>query len=105
MSSIVDKAEVSIDFPDKAYMGGFGRDSSFQARATPDQVVLRLERPGEDRRVAEIHLHYYLFADILDAIASSLSQQAPIDDLHRAPLAAAAARLCESLERKPADER
>lgn len=30
---IADKAEVSVDFPDKAYMGSFGRHSQFDAYA------------------------------------------------------------------------
>jgi hypothetical protein len=32
MHSIPDKAEVGIDFPDKLYIGGFGRDSQFEAK-------------------------------------------------------------------------
>ena len=37
---ITDKGEVAIDFPDKFYSGGFGRDSSFEARAEADGVLL-----------------------------------------------------------------
>jgi hypothetical protein len=35
MKSISDKAEVSLDFPDKAYMGSFGRESSFDVKVDP----------------------------------------------------------------------
>jgi hypothetical protein len=54
---ISDKAEVSVDFPDKAYIGSFGRHSQFDAYADDDSVAVRLVRPGEDRREAMMHLH------------------------------------------------
>ena len=47
---ISDKAEVPVDFPDKAYIGSFGRHSQFDAYADDDSVAIRLVRPGEDRR-------------------------------------------------------
>jgi hypothetical protein len=47
---IADKAEVSVDFPDKVYIGSFGRHSQFDAYADTDSVAIRLVRPGEDRR-------------------------------------------------------
>jgi hypothetical protein len=43
---IIDKAEVSVDFPDKAYIGSFGRHSQFDAYADVDSVAVRLVRPG-----------------------------------------------------------
>ena len=49
---ISDKAEVSVDFADKAYIGYFGRHSQFDAYADADSVAIRLVRPGEDRREA-----------------------------------------------------
>ena len=39
---ICDKAEVSVDFPDKAYIGSFGRHSQFDAYADDDSVAVRL---------------------------------------------------------------
>jgi hypothetical protein len=41
---ISDKAEVSVDFPDKAYIGSFGRHSQFDAYADEDSVAVRLVR-------------------------------------------------------------
>ena len=70
---IADKAEVSVDFPDKAYIGSFGRHSQFDAYADADSVAVRLVRPGEDRREAVMHLHYGLLADILVELAKSLA--------------------------------
>jgi hypothetical protein len=46
---ISDKAEVSVDFPDKAYIGSFGRHSQFDAYADDDSVAVRRVRPREDR--------------------------------------------------------
>ena len=87
---IADKAEVSVDFPDKAYIGNFGRHSQFDAYADADSVAIRLVRPGEDRREAVVHLHYGLLADILGELARSLAAREPLDDLHSAELSAAA---------------
>jgi len=102
MHPIADKAEVAIDFPDKLYMGGFGRDCAFEARVEADGVLIRLVRPGDDKRVAEIHLHHFLFANILDELANSLVAREPIDDLHREPLVTAACRFLAALEYAPA---
>jgi hypothetical protein len=102
MHPIADKAEVAIDFPDKFYSGGFGRDSAFEARAEADGVLIRLVRAGSDRREAEIHLHHFLLASILDDLAASLAQREPIDDVHRAPLLKAARNFLAALEGAPA---
>jgi hypothetical protein len=97
MKPITDKAEVSIDFPDKAYWGAFGRHSAFEAHADDQGVVLKLVREGEDKRVAGLHLHYYLFADMLTEIARSLKARDTIDKAHRDPLIAATDRLAKVL--------
>lgn len=99
MHPIADKAEIAIDFPDKMYMGGFGRDCDFEARAEVDGVLIRLVRSGEERRVAEIHLHHFLLAGILDELARSLAAREPIDAVHREPLVSAARRFLAALER------
>jgi hypothetical protein len=95
---IADKAEVSVDFPDKAYIGNFGRHSQFDAYADADSVAIRLVRPGEDRREAVVHLHYGLLADILAELARSLALRDPLDDQHRIELSEAAKQLGASLE-------
>ena len=99
---ISDKAEVSVDFPDKAYIGSFGRHSQFDAYADDDSVAIRLVRPGEDRREAVMHLHYGLLADILVELAKSLASRAQLDEQHRNDLNEAAKQLCRSLEPRPA---
>jgi hypothetical protein len=98
MHPITDKAEVAIDFPDKFYSGGFGRDSIFEARAEADGVLIRLVRPGSDKREAQIHLHHFLLASILDDLAGSIAAREPIDLIHREPLLKAARNLLTALE-------
>jgi hypothetical protein len=98
---IADKAEVSVDFPDKAYIGSFSRHSQFDAYADAESVAIRLVQPGEDRREATIHLHYGLLADILAELARSLGMREALDEPHRAELAAAARQLAASLELRP----
>src|SRR5215472_8370827 len=95
---IADKAEVSVDFPDKAYIGSFSRHSQFDAYADADSVAIKLVRPGEDRREAVIHLHYGLLAEILTELARSLASRAPLDEEHRSELSAAVKELSGSLE-------
>jgi hypothetical protein len=95
---IADKAEVSVDFPDKAYMGSFGRHSQFDAYADTDTVAIRLVRPGEDRREAMVHLHYGLLTEILAELARSLARRDPVDEQHRMELSEAAKQLAAALE-------
>ena len=95
---IIDKAEVSVDFPDKAYIGSFSRHSQFDAYAEADAVAIRLVRSGEDRREATMHLHYGLLADILSELARSLASRAPLDEPHRGELSAAVQQLSEALQ-------
>src|SRR5260370_35449923 len=94
---IADKAEVSVDFPDKAYMGSFSRHSQFDAYADEDSVAIRLVRPGEDRREAVTHLHYGPLADILSDPARSLAPRAPLDERHRTEPSATRQQLAASL--------
>ena len=98
---ISDKAEISVDFPDKAYIGSFGRHSQFDAYADEDSVAIRLVRPGEDRREAVMHLHYGLLADILVELARSLAARDQLDDQHRSELSEAARLLCAALQPRP----
>src|SRR3974390_2232465 len=95
---IADKAEVSVDFPDKAYMGSFSRHSQFDAYADTDSVAIRLVRPGEDRREAIVHLHYGLLAGIIVELARSLPARDPRDEMPRTELSEAAKELAAALE-------
>jgi len=96
---ITDKAEVSIDFPDKTYIGSFTRHSGLEAEADAEGVALKLVRAGEDRRVVEMHIHHYLFADILEELACAIEARPAIDEAHRGPLMDAARHLARTLGR------
>jgi hypothetical protein len=98
LHTIADKAEISVDFPDKAYMGSFGRHSLFVAYADVDSVAIRLVRPGEDRREAMVRLHYGLLAEILAELARSLAARDPLDEPHRKELGQAAKQLAAALQ-------
>jgi hypothetical protein len=98
MRPITDRAEVAIDFPEKAYMGSFGHTASFAAAAACDGVELKLAHAGQPKRTVEVHLHWYLFADMIDEIAASLEGRATIvDEAHRVILAEAVQRLAAAL--------
>ena len=94
---IPDKAEVSIDFPDKFYMGSFPSDAKFEARAEDDGLFIKLTRIGENRRQVEIHLHHQLLADILSEWAVSLTNEPPMQEDHRESLLAALAEVADAL--------
>jgi hypothetical protein len=105
MKPITDKAEISVDFPDKAYIGSFSQHSSFEVRADGDGIAVKLVHPAEDRRTAEIHLHYYLLADILAEAAEAIAGRPALDDSHREPLLEAATKLERALSAAPARTR
>ncbi|MEP3115075.1 hypothetical protein [Nisaea sp.] len=94
---ITDGAEVSIEFPDKAYLGYFRRDSTFDVVRDNDGIAVKLVHPGEDKRIASFHLHDYLLADVLSAIADCL-ENAEIAAPQRAALAEASAKLTSILQ-------
>ena len=99
MKPISDKAEVSIDFPDKAYMGSFGRNSAFEVQATAEEMLLKMKHAHGERREVAMHLHYYLLADILADLAGALKKLPPLDEPHRAELAEAAQALASALKK------
>lgn len=72
---IPDKAEVALEYPDKFYSGTFEHSSRFEAGFDPTGVVLLLERTGpeEVRKSVHLHMHYGLFADILEQLAATTS--------------------------------
>ena len=72
-SPITDKAEVSIDFPDKFYVGSFGRGSRYDVTADEDGVHLHLDRRDSEKRHVGFHIHYSLLADILAAMADAVA--------------------------------
>jgi hypothetical protein len=76
---VPDKAEVTLELPDKFYSGTFERSSRFDANLDATGVSLRLDRPGDDnaRKSVHMHIHYELFADILHELASKVPSALP----------------------------
>lgn len=100
MKPVTDKAEISLEFPDKLYMGSFGREAAFEVLADAEEVLLKLLRRGKERREFTLHLHYYLLADILAETAEALRAAPPLDDAHRESLQAGAKALADALKRR-----
>src|ERR1051326_8408933 len=98
MHPIADKAEIAVDFPEKCYMGEFGRNSDFDAGIEADGIRIRLRRTAGEKRAVEVHLHYLLFADILDEVSLALTAGAPIDRPHGERLLDAVRVLATALE-------
>jgi len=92
-SQITDKAEVSIDFPDKFYMGSFSRGSRFDVTADKEGIHLHLERTDDEKRRVGVHIHYHLLADILAAIEESVGAVEDLDSGKRSEIRAAAKKL------------
>ncbi len=64
----------------------------------PKRKVVRRSR-GQ-KRVVELHLHYYLLAEIVAELARSVKHRPPIDTAHREPLQEAVAALQAALEKR-----
>ncbi len=94
---ITDQAQVSIDFPEKFYVGSFGRDSSLDVSADHEGVHINLERQEPSKRRVGFHVHYYLLADLLQTIGAALSGARDIDEPHRAALAEATEKLARAV--------
>lgn len=97
MKAIADRAEVSLDLPDKLYMGSFTRHSAYEVGADGEQVALRLTHSAGERRTVEVHLHYFLLADILRDLAALLAAHEELDAPHRERLLDAARTLVAAL--------
>jgi hypothetical protein len=95
---VPDKAEVALDYPDKLYIGTFERAARFDAHLDKAGISLSLQRSGPDRKTVRIHLHYGLFAQILDELARTANAIPKDDTSHRELLAEAATALTKALQ-------
>ena len=86
---IQDAGQIAIDFPETFYMGSFGRNDEFEARAENDGLMIKLIRKQGEKRQAEVHLHHLLLADILTEWAESLKDEPPMGKTHKKTLIAA----------------
>ena len=101
---ISDKAEVALEYPDKLYVGTFGRSSRFEAHLDPTGIGLILEKPGAEdvRKSIHMHINFGLFADILRELDSTVGGIAKDDVLHHDQLMQAVAELHKALVGSPA---
>jgi hypothetical protein len=96
---IFDKAEVSIDFPDKYYHGSFSRSSQYDVSVDEAGIHITLDRRKGAKRHIAFHLQYHLFSDILFAIAENLDN-AKLDQLQRKWLTEATESLLKAANKK-----
>jgi hypothetical protein len=96
---IIDKGEISIDFPEKYYYGTFSRDSSYDVTADEAGLHIFLDRRGDDPRHVGFHMHWYLLAGILDSAAETMKSAEVPTITERESLAAAVAKLSAALEK------
>ena len=89
---ITDKAEVSIDFPDKFFMGSFGHGSRYDVTADKEGIHLHLDRTAGEKRHVGFHVHYYLLAELLEATAKAVAEVDGLEPHLRARLKEAAAK-------------
>ena len=96
---IPDKAEIALEYPDKLYVGTFESSSRFEAHLDPTGIALILEKPGADdvHKSIHMHIHFGLFADILQDLASTVARIPKQDVVHRERLAQAVAQLHAAL--------
>ena len=101
---IPDKAEVALEYPDKLYIGTFERSARFDAHLDKTGISLTLQRTGDvdARRSIRMHLHYGLFAEMLQELAKTASAIPEDDADHRNALRDAAEALHRSLTVMPA---
>jgi len=96
---IPDKAEVALEYPDKFYSGSFERFSRFEAAFDANGVALVLERTGapETKKSVHVHMHYGLFADVLEQLAATAGH-IPQDHPSRDHLVSAVTSLRRAVE-------
>lgn len=66
-------AEVTIDFPEKTFIGSFSRSAAYEVTADAGTVKLRLLRTRGPRRSIELQLEHHLLAEILADLAHELA--------------------------------
>lgn len=103
---IPDKAEVAVEFPEKLYVASFERKARFDAHLDKAGVSLTLlgSGPVETCKSVRIHLHYALFAEILQNLAKTVSAFAPGEPAHHDLLRDAAKALYLGLISSPGDD-
>ena len=93
LKPISDRAEVAVDFPEKLFIGSFSQSSAFEVKADAENVMLKLVRTKGGKRAIELHLHYFLLAQVVTEMARELEEKGLPDEVHRRALRDAAGAL------------
>jgi hypothetical protein len=103
---VPDKAEVTIEFPDKLCTSTFERTARFDAHFDETGVAVSLHHRGaaETCKSVTMHFDYLLFAEILGDLAKSAAAGPPTQEAQREALRNAAEQLYLSLARSPIDD-
>lgn len=96
---IIDKAEVSIDFPDKYFHGSFDHSSRYDVKVDEHGVHIVLDRRGGEKRHVAFHLHHYLFSDILESVADEIADHKGLSDTDRERMVEATRKLTRALKK------
>lgn len=97
---IPDKAEVTLEYQDKLYIGTFEQTARFDAHLDQTGSSLNLHRASEAgvRKSVRMHFHYALFADNLRDLAQTVSSLPPAEAAHRDALREGAKALYLALD-------
>lgn len=99
---IPDRAEVSMDFPEKAYYGSFTRHSTFDVSADREGAHIFLEHRGGEMRRFGFHVHHHLLADLIEALGKSIAACEDLDAEVRRELVSAGKSFAAVLKAKTA---
>ena len=101
---VSDKAQVTLEYPDKFYSGTFERSSRFGGPFDATGLLLLLEHPGSEdvRKSVHIHINYGLFSDILQESCLQVPN-IPKDEIHLEQLRRAVSAFEQSLRVVPAE--
>ena len=99
----INPAEIAAGYADQSQIGAFAQSARFTARLDNTGIGLRLELATHDgqRKSADMHFHYVLFADILRDLAHTAWAQPPDDIAYRDALRDSAWTLYLALETNP----
>lgn len=97
---VPDKAEVSVDFPEKFYMGFFDRHAKYEVEAQDDGLMLKLIADAGEKREAQIFLHNHLFAGVLRDWAASVWKHPKMNDDHHEMLTEALDKATAAVAKK-----
>jgi len=100
MKPIPDKVQIVLEYPDKFYSGTFEQSSRFDVHTDDGGIALTFARGGSEseRKSVRLHIHYALFAEILDELAKAVSAVKPADIGHREALREGARAIVAALE-------